>query len=254
MTRHGVLPSGGSVPGGGWENNLAELERTIGYRFADRRLLEEALTHRSYVNEAVDPAVRDNERLEFFGDAAIDFFLSRMLLDRFPHSREGDLTRIRASLVGEENLGALARRIGLGNCLRLGRGEEKSGGREKRSILADAYEALVASLVLDGGGEPARDLVTAHFTPFLDGECAVAVGRDCKTELQELSQALYGTVPRYLHGEPAGPDHARVFTARACIGDEVLGEGTGKTKKEAEQEAARSALARLGPDGMAGAR
>lgn len=226
---------------------LAELERAIEYRFVNRSLLEEAVTHRSFINESGDRNIRDNERLEFFGDAVIDFFLSRALLDRFPDSREGDLTRIRASLVGEESLGNLARRVGLGRYLRVGRGEEKSGGREKRSILADAYEALLAAVYLDGGAAPLQSLVEAHFGPLLETVSDPSIGRDCKTEFQELTQALYGSVPRYLHKKPEGPDHARIFTVQAFIGEELLGEGSGRTKKEAEQEAARVGLERLTP-------
>lgn len=226
----------------------AGLESAINYRFSDRRLLAEALTHRSFLNESGDRTLRDNERLEFFGDAVIDFFLSRMLLDRFPDSREGDLSRTRASLVSEENLASLARRTGLGDFLRMGRGEEKSGGREKRSILADAYEALLAAVYLDGGASPVRELVEAHFGPVLEAAAAGSVARDCKTELQELVQSRYGAVPRYLHLPPEGPDHARTFAVHVFVGEECLGTGTGRSKKEAEQEAARAGLALLAPD------
>ncbi len=190
---------------------LTGLEVAIDHRFSDRRLLEEALTHRSFLNESEEKEVKDNERLEFFGDAVIDFFLSHLLLERFPASREGELTKIRASLVGEENLGNLARMIELGTYLKLGRGEGKSGGREKRSILADAYEALVAAVYLDGGAAPVRRLA----------------------------------VPCYRHRDPSGPDHDRVFTVEVFIGDECFGKGSGKTKKEAEQSAARAGLDRL---------
>jgi ribonuclease III len=231
---------------------LAELESAINYRFTNRLLLEEAVTHRSFLNEAGANMVRDNERLEFFGDAVIDFFLSRALLDRFPDSREGDLTRIRASVVGEESLGNLARQIKLGRYLRLGRGEEKSGGREKRSILADAYEALLAAVYLDGGIAPAQGIVEAHFGPLLETGAGTSIGRDCKTEFQELAQSLFGTVPRYVHKKPEGPDHARIFTVQAFVGEELLGEGSGRTKKEAEQEAARLGLERLNPKTSAG--
>lgn len=233
-------------------DNLAELESAIDYRFTNRSLLDEALTHRSFLNEADEKGAKDNERLEFFGDAVIDFFLSHLLLERFPASREGELTRIRASLVGEENLGNLARRIGLGRYLRLGRGEDKSGGRGKRSILADAYEALIAAVYLDGGALPVRRLVESHFAPLLEGGPAVSISRDSKTEFQELAQALRGTVPRYVHGEPSGPDHERIFTVAVFVGEECLGKGTGKTKKEAEQAAARAGLERLGAKAAAG--
>jgi ribonuclease III len=231
---------------------LPELESAIDYCFTDRSLLEEALTHSSFLNEAGNRTTRDNERLEFFGDAVIDFFLSRALLCRFPDCREGELTRIRASLVGEESLGNLARRIGLGRYLRMGCGEEKSGGREKRSILADAYEALLAAVYLDGGAAPLESLVAAHFGPLLETGAVPLLGRDCKTELQELAQSVFGTVPRYVHKLPEGPDHARIFTVQVFIGEEIFGEGSGRTKKEAEQEAARVGLERLSLKASAG--
>jgi ribonuclease III len=226
---------------------LDELESAIDYRFANRPLLLEALTHRSFVNESGDRSVKDNERLEFFGDAVIDFFISDQLFERFPDSREGELTRMRASLVDEESLARLAVQLGLGTYLRLGRGEEKSGGRGKKSILADAYEALVAAVYLDGGATPVRRLVETHFAPLMERHAAGTLSRDYKTEFQELAQALRGSTPRYVLKETAGPDHDRLFTVEAFIGGECLGEGTGRTKKEAEQTSARAGLARLKP-------
>jgi ribonuclease-3 len=226
---------------------LVELESAIKYRFSDRSLLEEALTHRSFLNEAGDQSIRDNERFEFFGDSVLDFFLSRELLEYFPASREGDLSRFRAQLVREENLGTLARLISLGKFLRLGRGEEKSGGREKRSILADAYEALLAAVYLDGGPVPLESLVKSHFGPLLETVAVASTGRDCKTELQELVQVLSGNVPHYHHEKPEGPDHARIFAVQVFVGDDCIGAGSGKSKKEAEQEAARAGLERLAP-------
>ncbi len=224
-------------------DQLAGLEAAIGYRFANRHFLEEALTHRSFLNEAGGKSARDNERLEFFGDAVLDFVVSDLLLERFPECREGELTRIRAALVAEESLALLARQIGLGGYLRLGRGEEKSGGREKRSLLADAYEALLAAVYLDGGAEPVRRLVSEHFTPFMTGPG----GRDYKTEFQELSQAIRGTTPRYVLKEASGPDHDRTFVVQVLVGEECLGKGTGRSKKEAEQAAAKTAITRLSP-------
>ena len=222
--------------------DTSELETAIHYHFTSRELLLEALTHRSFRNESEGLGTRDNERLEFFGDAVIDFFLSHLLLERFPECREGELTRIRASLVGEENLGSLARLVGLGNYLRLGRGEDRSGGREKKSLLADAYEALVAAVFLDGGWPPVRRLMESHFGPLLAGGTVASISRDSKTEFQELAQAACGFIPRYVHRQPVGPDHQRMFTVAAFIGDECYGEGSGKTKKEAEQAAARAGL------------
>ncbi len=229
---------------------LATLESAIDYRFADRSILAEALTHRSFVNESGGTWVKDNQRFEFFGDAVIDFLLSRMLLERFPRSREGELTKIRASLVDEASLASLAERIGLGACLRLGRGEEKSGGREKRSLLADAYEALMAAVYLDGGIEPVQRLVEAHFARLMADREALFGGTDYKTEFQEMAHALRGAAPRYVLRKVTGPDHERTFTVALFIGDELMGEGTGRSKKEAEQAAAREGLVRLEKLGM----
>jgi ribonuclease III len=224
---------------------LHELEIAIGYRFTERRLLFQAMTHRSFVNEAADRSVKDNERLEFFGDAVIDFYLSHQLYKRFPESSEGELTRIRSSLVDEESLAHLARGLDLGRFLKLGRGEEKSGGRGKKSILADAYEALVAALYLDGGAVAVQSLVELHFAPLMERHAGGTLSRDYKTEFQELTQALRSETPRYLLKDASGPDHDRVFKVAALVGGECFGEGVGRSKKEAEQAAAREGIARL---------
>lgn len=222
--------------------NLTNLEKTIGYSFRNRGLLDEALTHRSFINEARGGGVADNERLEFFGDAVIDFFLSHLLLKHFPDSREGELSKIRASLVREETLASLASAIDLGSCLKLGRGEEKSGGRGKKSILADGFEALMAAVCLDGGYQSVRRLVEGYFAPLLANRESTETVQDSKSELQELVQPLYGTVPQYCHRKPSGPDHERIFAVEILLSGELLGEGEGRTKKEAEQAAARRAL------------
>jgi ribonuclease III len=223
-------------------DRLTELEARLGYRFRDRAFLEEALTHRTYVNEA--GGGKDNQRLEFFGDAVLDFLLSDLLLVQFPASREGELTRIRAALVDEPSLARVAVDLQLGSCLRLGRGEEKGGGRQKRSLLADAFEALLAAIYLDGGIEPARHLVKEHFAPhFTSGE--LLSGRDFKTDLQERARLTRGELPRYQLKEVSGPDHDRRFTVEIYLGAELMGEGVGSTKKEAEQAAARAATALL---------
>lgn len=223
---------------------LDGLESAMDYRFSDRRLLIEALTHRSFLNEACDAEVRDNERLEFFGDAVLGFFISRELLARFPDSREGELTRLRATLVDKESLARFASALGLGRYLRVGRGEERSGGREKHSILADACEALLGALYLDGGEDPVKRLLLRHFAPLLETE-AWSVTRDYKTELQELAQARYGTTPRYELEVVAGPDHERHFTVAVMVGGQRLATGSGRSKKEAEQAAAEISLGQL---------
>jgi len=224
------------------DETLARLEEKLGYRFQKRALLEEALTHRTFVNEA--RGGKDNQRLEFFGDAVLDFLLSDMLLVQFPARREGELTRIRATLVDEVSLARIAAELDIGACLRLGRGEEKGGGRQKRSLLADAFEALLAAIYLDGGLEPARRVVAEHFAPLMTSS-EVLEGRDFKTDLQERARLLRGELPRYLLKEVTGPDHDRRFTVEICLGEELMGEGGGRTKKEAEQAAARAALTLL---------
>ena len=224
------------------DDRLERVELALGYRFRDRELLEEALTHRTFVNEA--GGGKDNQRLEFFGDAVLDFLLSDLLLVRFPESREGELTRIRASLVDEASLARIAAGLDLGSSLRLGRGEEKGGGREKRSLLADAFEALLAALYLDGGIEEARRVVRELFAELLvSGE--VLSGRDFKTDLQERARHQRGELPRYQLKEASGPDHDRHFTVEIYLGNDLMGEGEGRTNKEAEQAAARAASARL---------
>jgi ribonuclease III len=224
------------------EDRLSRIEEKLGYRFRNRELLEEALTHRTYVNEA--GGGKDNQRLEFFGDSVLDFLLSDMLLVQFPESREGELTRIRSALVDEVSLAQIAAGLDLGSCLRLGRGEEKGGGRQKRSLLADAFEALLAALYLDGGVEPARRVVSEQFTPLFTSRQLLS-GRDAKTELQELARLARGELPRYELKQVSGPDHDKRFTVEIYLGLQLMGEGVGKTKKEAEQDAARTATAFL---------
>lgn len=222
-----------------------ELEPLLGHHFRDAGLLREALTHRSYVNEVADPSLKDNERLEFFGDSVLSLFVSRLLMERFPVSREGELSRLRASLVGEETLARIAATLGLGSYLLLGKGEEQSGGRERRSILADAFEALVAALYLDGGGEAVTLLVNALFAPLLEALAGARGGKDWKSELQEVVQARFGFTPTYSLKESGGPDHAPFFVVEVLFNGDPVGQGKGRSKKEAQQQAARVALERF---------
>jgi ribonuclease-3 len=224
---------------------LQELESRIGYHFADRKLLIEALTHRSYVNEARTPGMLDNQRLEFFGDAVLGLLISSRLLHLLPVSSEGSLSRKRASLVDAETLAGLAEKIALGRYLLLGRGEEKSGGRKKKSVLADAFESLVAAVYLDGGIGEAETLVERLFGPLLSQDGVSEADRDFKTRLQEISHSLRGCAPDYIHENVTGPDHDLCFSVAVSVGGERLGRGVGKSKKEAEQAAAREALENL---------
>lgn len=228
------------------ENNfIKDLEQAIGYRFVNRELLLEALTHKSFVHESGQVDDRDNQRLEFFGDAVLGFFVSAKLLQLFPESGEGKLSKIRAALVNEKTLAQLAGEIPLGGYLRLGRGEEKTGGREKHSVLADAYEALMAAVYLDGGATAAEELVERHFGPLMAQNAGKFVGMDYKTRLQEKIQEVHGKPPRYTLEDESGPPHKRIFTVVVIAGETCMGRGSGKSKKEAEQAAAREALSAL---------
>jgi len=227
------------------EELLSGLEEALDYRFAKREYLLEALTHRSFVNELRETDSRDNQRLEFFGDAVLGLLVSRRLLERFPSTGEGDLSRLRASLVDEAALAHIAETIQLGKYLLLGRGEEKTGGRKKKSILSDAFEALVAAVYLDGGIPAAERLVDLLFEPLLETTGIDAVDRDYKTKFQELCHACHGKSPSYVLEEVSGPDHDRLFVISARIGDTFLGKGVGKSKKIAEQAAAKEALGRF---------
>lgn len=221
------------------------LEKAAGYTFRDRRLLREALTHRSRANE-VNDGLPDNQRLEFLGDSILGFLVGRELYLCHSGWKEGELSRHRSSLVDEENLSRLAQALDLGSYLVLGKGEERSGGRGKKSILADAYEALVAAVYLDGGMQPVQRLVKRQFGHLLSGAEPAGLTRDYKTELQELTQARMASVPRYELQESFGPDHDRSYRVAVFVRDALAGEGLGRSKKAAQQAAAREALERLG--------
>jgi ribonuclease-3 len=266
--------------------DAADLERKIGYTFKKRELLEQALTHSSHASEhgasqgrgnpppgipltapltapgtalaapiaAQDLAAQDNEQLEFLGDAVLGFVTSHELFQRFPDYTEGELSKLRAQLVSARHLIHTARELQLGEYLRLGRGEEKSGGRGKAALLVDALEAVVAALFLDAGLEVARDFVLLWvLSPELDGRqggVESLVSQDYKSELQERLHALGRPEPRYLLISEAGPDHQKLFTLEAVIVDpsgqaEFSARGQGLTKKRAGQDAAREALEKL---------
>ncbi len=226
----------------------ARLIEALGHRFRHAKLLREALTHRSYVNECEDPDVRDNERFEFLGDAVIDLVVSTELMQRYPEAREGPLSKFRASIVSEAALARAAIRLGIGAAIRLGRGEEMSGGRDKPSILSDAFEALMAAVYLDGGLPAA----TAALLKWLEFPSATALHRgDAKTELQQRIQASRHVTPSYRMIGESGPDHDKVFLVELLVESEVLARGEGRSKKEAEQQAAAKVLARLNAEAVA---
>jgi len=219
----------------------ASIEALIGYTFADSALLEEALRHSSYVNEAPNTSLRDNERLEFIGDAVLNLAVGHLLLQRFGSLKEGDLSRMRANLVNEGQLAQLARHLELNRGIRLGKGETQTGGLEKDSILAGALEALVAAVYLDGGFPAAFALVEREFQPLIGQIDPRFAHGDYKSQLQELVQSGPGTMPAYSIAREEGPDHDKTFWVRLKVMD-IEVEGTGKSRKTAEQDAARKAL------------
>ncbi len=219
---------------------MHKLEETIGHRFHNKRLLETALTHSSYANESHGKS-ECYERLEFLGDSILGLVTAEYLYHRSPSLPEGRMTRLRAELVCEASLHQTALSLGLGEYMLLGRGEEHTGGRERPSILADMVEALIAALYLDGGMEIARSFVHERILKdVVIGEDHPAI--DYKTSLQEMVQQNPNQVIRYEQVSESGPDHDKRFTFRVCINGVTAGEGTGRTKKEAEQFAARQAL------------
>lgn len=224
------------------EGHMKGLEERLGYVFRDKGLLRHALTHSSYANEHRAEGMTSNERLEFLGDSVLGMIVADYLFQHHVNMPEGELTRTRAALVCEGSLYEMAKSLRLGEYLRLGRGEAAAGGSRRPSILADATEATLAAVYLDGGLEPVRALIQRF---ILDKEQEKAVDRDYKTALQELVQRRPGQTVAYHLVDEQGPDHARVFVMEVSVGGQTAGRGTGRTKKEAEQCAARAAIKRL---------
>jgi ribonuclease-3 len=222
------------------------LQRALGYRFRDRGLLEHAMTHTSRANEDVSGGVVDNESLEFLGDAVLGFLIADLLFREFPQFDEGQKSKMKASLVSTGALARQAERLALGDQLLLGRGEEKTGGRRKQALLADAYEALLAAMYLDGGIDEVRAFVQREFGPLLaQGAEHGVMGSDYKSALQELLQSRDRGLPEYRVTGTVGPDHRKQFQVDVVVEGDTLAQATGNSKKDAEQQAARSALARL---------
>ena len=230
---------------------LEDLQRRIGHTFRDRNLLLNALMHRSYVNENHHLQLTDNERLEFLGDAALDLAISHLLIERFPHYNEGKLSRLRAGIVNERQLASMAEEIGLGAALHLGKGEELSGGRKEPSLLANAFEALLAAVYLDGGLQVLIKMVEFQFCRFFSEEedLPQALDKDYKTRLQEIIQSREKTVPHYRLEAEEGPDHDKLFRVSVWLKDRLLALGSGPTKKSAQQKAAGRALRLLEGEG-----
>ena len=225
------------------------LERIIGYRFRDRGMLEHALTHRSRVHEDASGGVFDNESMEFLGDSVLGFVIADMLFREFPQHNEGQKSKLKASLVSSVSLAKLGDRLGLGQFLILGRGEEKTGGRRKHAIIADCYEALIAAIYLDGGIEPAEKFIAREFAALIKEArvtgAAASFTDDWKSALQEYLQSGGRGLPVYRLAGEVGPDHRKSFVVEVMVDGEPLAKAEGRSKKEAAQLAARAALERL---------
>jgi ribonuclease III len=222
------------------------LQQAIGYRFKDIGLLEHAMTHTSRANEDVSGGVRDNESMEFLGDAVLGFVIADHLFREFPEFDEGHKSKTKAALVSTPALARQAERLSLGSHLLLGRGEEKTGGRRKQALLADGYEALIAAIYLDGGVEHVRAFITREFASlFEDIRRHGLTGQDHKSSLQEYLQSHDGPLPEYRLAGTLGPDHRKLFEVEVVVRGEPIASAIGPSKKEAEQEAARLALEKL---------
>lgn len=227
-------------------DDLQDLEQNLDIKFSDYSLLLRALTHRSFINENPDSGLEDNERLEFLGDAVLDFIVGAYLYNRFPEMDEGELTSLRAALVKTRTLAGFARQLDIGRHLRLGLGEEENGGRERSTILCATFEAVVGAIYLDQGLENVRLLVEPLAAPTLVEIRENSLHKDAKSEFQVWAQARYNITPHYTVITSSGPDHAKIFTVQAMVGDAPWGEGSGPSKQSAAQAAAEKALARAG--------
>lgn len=221
------------------------LEAVLGYVFKDKNYLMRALTHSSYVNEQKSNRLLSNERLEFLGDSVLSIIISEFLYSAYGQLEEGQLTKIRARIVCEASLGDAAKQIGLGRYMYFGRGEEITGGRERLSILSDAFEAIIAAIYLDGGVDYARVFVLEKLQAQIESARQGRIHNDYKTQLQEIIQIDKSNKIKYEIYKEEGPDHAKVFYTHVKLNDEIIGTGAGRSKKESEQKAAEEGLLRL---------
>lgn len=221
--------------------DLSELMHKLNYEFKNIDFLIESLRHSSFVNEQLDTALQDNERLEFLGDAVLNLVVGHILMQRYPELKEGDLSRMRANLVNESQLASIARGINLGSYLQLGKGEIQSKGWNKKSILADTFEAVIAAVYIDGGFDAVFSIIDGHFSFLINSVTTPTANHDFKSQIQELVQMEYRSVPIYRVVNENGPDHDKTFRVQLKVG-EVQAEGIGKSKKAAEQDAARKGL------------
>jgi ribonuclease III len=223
-------------------DHIDTLEDKLGFQFQNRSVLMRALTHRSYLNENPEMSLEDNERLEFLGDAVLDFLVGSYLYHRFPEMDEGELTSLRAALVRANTLAAFAREWDLGEALQVGFGESESGGRERTPILCATFEAVIGAVYLDQGLERVVELMNPLIEPALKKILDEQLHKDAKSEFQVWAQAHYGVTPRYKVVSTSGPDHAKVFTVSVLVDDKAWGTGDGPSKQSAAQAAARQAM------------
>jgi ribonuclease-3 len=227
--------------------NLSEFQRKLIYEFKNVDLLVESLRHSSFVNEHPEMDIQDNERLEFLGDAVLNLVVGHILMQRYPDLKEGDLSRMRANLVNESQLASIARKMDLGSHILLGKGEVQSKGREKKSILANTYEAVIAAVYLDGGFDAVFRIIDGAFSSLMDFVARPSANHDYKSQIQELVQLKYQKIPDYTVVHESGPDHDKTFHVQLKI-EEIQTKGVGKSKKAAEQDAARKGLEILQSD------
>lgn len=225
-------------------SRFSELENNLNVQFKDYSLLARALTHRSFLNEHPDEALEDNERLEFLGDAVLDFIVGAYLYHRFPEMDEGELTSLRAALVRARTLAGFARQLEIGRFLQLGYGEAENGGRERTPLLCASFEAVIGAIYLDQGLPPVKSLVEQLINPALAEIMAESLHKDAKSEFQVWAQAKYNITPHYEVINTSGPDHAKQFTVQVLLEKDIWGEGTGRSKQVAAQAAAKVAMAK----------
>jgi len=226
-------------------NDLASLQSALHLSFRDPFVLQQALVHRSYINESPDSPLASNERLEFLGDAVLGFVVAEEIFQRFPDLAEGELTKLRSALVRGETLSRIALSLGLGDYLYLGHGEEESGGRQRPRNLSCAMEAVIGAVLVDSGLDAARGFILRLLEEDLERAIEEKLVADCKSRLQQIIQSERRMTPVYRTVEEVGPDHAKTFTVEVMAGDATLGRGTGRSKRAAEMEAAREALEAL---------
>ncbi len=229
-------------------NNLREFQEIIGYKFTNEKYLRNALTHSSYAHENMGKKVVFNERLEFLGDSVLSLIVSKYIYENYPELPEGKLTKMRAAVVCEKSLFECALNIDLGKYLILGRGEDRTGGRTRPSILSDAYEALIAAIFLDSNLDVVREWVLGQLHEAIEAASKGKISKDYKTEFQELAQAQGDVNIHYKIAGSTGPDHNKSFVVEVYLNDALMGEGEGSSKKKAEQNAAKNAILKLNKD------